>query len=585
MNKFIGNKISGKISEYYVVEELNDGDLGANGILLKVKETTKDVFYVAKILNNSKKINRFVTEYTLQGNTSSPFIVKALDTGRIIDGKKSKDFYIMNLYECNYRRLITKGDSNYAHDYCKRLKYILDICEALKYIHLEGNFHRDLKPENILFDKQNDRVLLGDFGLVYVGGGNGTTDDTPIGNFDYHAPEQKINGAREFGSFTDIYALGLIINETFTGEIPSGTEYITIGQVYKPFAFLDKIVSRMIIQDYTKRLSDIREVIDCINDGVESIKEYEEAIYDKIKLELIDNGVAVSDDCKKQIYDDVVLANSIFDGIKRNDLNEKTYKNINYNYHCNIAYNTKQIVYNSFVTYRIYHIIYEKFLYESETDINLAEITELEVKKEEIGKIKSIFKRFEKVNMNFRHFAFEGVRFFLALKNYHIKEVFERINRELKLYEENLMDAPLLWIYFFLDQYEFVKSYYDYYPSSTILDLVDFNQNNFSNEVKMDNLYNDDFQKQSLQIFASALKGKYPSSNLIDNEYFEMNSIDADKFIGMIDKLFVDDGSVQCGDVLDFRKSYKKKYERNIFKMESWQLSNVNMFLKANKII
>ena len=49
--------------------------------------------------------------------------------------------------------------------------------------------------------------------------------------------------------------------------------------------------------------------------------------------------------------------------------------------------------------------------------------------------------------------------------------------------------------------------------------------------------------------------------------------------------MFVDDGSVQCGDVLGFRKLYKKKYERNIFKMESWQLSNVNTFLKANKII
>lgn len=584
MNNYINRLIEGNKSKYYIIEELTDGNLGANGLLYKVKDISCDNFYVAKILNNNK-LNRFVTEYTLQGNTKSPFIVKTLDIGKIGEGKKSKEFYIMDLYECNYRHLITKYDINYVRDGHKKLKYILDICEALKYIHLEGNYHRDLKPENILFDSKNDKVLLGDFGLVYVDGGNQTADDTPIGNFDYHAPEQKINGARIFGPYTDIYALGLIINETFTGEIPSGTDYVTIGDVYKQFSFLDALVSKMIVQDYSKRLDNIREVIDYIKNGIVNLNEFEDSVNEKIKFELEDEGITVSDECKKQIFDDILIANSFFEGIKRNNINQKKIKNINFNYHCNVTYNTKTRIYNSFTIYRIYHMIYDIFIYESGTDIKSEDIVDYKVSKEEIDKIMNIFKKYDKVNLNFKRYEREGIKLFLSIKNYHAEEIFERIDREIKRYEENLIDAPLLWIYFYLDQYGFVKMYYDYYPESDILDFIDFNHNNFSNQSKMDNLYNEDFQLQKLKIFVDALNSKYLSAKLLDNEHFEMDCKDTEKFLNLIDERFVDDGSVQCGDVIDFRNAFEKKYDRNVFKIDSGQLFNVNTFLKANNII
>jgi serine/threonine protein kinase len=75
-----------------------------------------------------------------------------------------------------------------------------------------------------------------------------------LANFQYAAPEQRTRG-RDVTSKADIYALGLILNEMFTGDIPSGTGFKTVVSVAPNYAFLDGLIEAMIKQDPEQRPS------------------------------------------------------------------------------------------------------------------------------------------------------------------------------------------------------------------------------------------------------------------------------------------------------------------------------------------
>ena len=90
------------------------------------------------------------------------------------------------------------------------------------YIHGHGVVHRDLKPENIMVDDQ-DHIKLVDFGIA----GKRTRAESHLRNFskamgtpDYVSPEQ-VKGKRGDGR-SDIYALGVILYEMLTGQVPFG---------------------------------------------------------------------------------------------------------------------------------------------------------------------------------------------------------------------------------------------------------------------------------------------------------------------------------------------------------------------------
>jgi serine/threonine-protein kinase len=85
------------------------------------------------------------------------------------------------------------------------------ICAGLAAAHDRGIIHRDLKPANIMLDRDG-RVRLMDFGLAAIGG----VDDVRAGTPAYMAPEQ-LNGTG-VSIRSDIYALGLVLYELFTGK-------------------------------------------------------------------------------------------------------------------------------------------------------------------------------------------------------------------------------------------------------------------------------------------------------------------------------------------------------------------------------
>jgi eukaryotic-like serine/threonine-protein kinase len=128
-------------------------------------------------------------------------------------------FISMELVEGqDLRRILRKGGAlvwDEAYDVC------LQIAEGLQAIHQAGVIHRDLKPANIMRDPQGV-IRVMDFGIAKAfqeesdPGLTGT--DKIVGSPDYMSPEQVRGGTLDARS--DIYALGILIYEVFTGRVP-----------------------------------------------------------------------------------------------------------------------------------------------------------------------------------------------------------------------------------------------------------------------------------------------------------------------------------------------------------------------------
>ncbi len=90
----------------------------------------------------------------------------------------------------------------------------LQICSGLKEAHAQGIVHRDLKPENVMIDGQGN-VKIMDFGIARSMEAGTRLTGSMVGTPAYMAPEQVAGKPVDYR--TDIYSLGLMLYEMFTG--------------------------------------------------------------------------------------------------------------------------------------------------------------------------------------------------------------------------------------------------------------------------------------------------------------------------------------------------------------------------------
>ena len=99
-----------------------------------------------------------------------------------------------------------------------------DFGSALDYAHVHGFVHRDIKPSNVMLRQASNparpEVVLMDFGIAKIQDAQTSLTGTgAIGTISYMAPEQ-ISAASAVDGRADIYALGVVLFEALTGELP-----------------------------------------------------------------------------------------------------------------------------------------------------------------------------------------------------------------------------------------------------------------------------------------------------------------------------------------------------------------------------
>jgi serine/threonine protein kinase len=192
-------------------------------------------------------------------------IISVLDCG--LTGGKAP-FYVMPLYARNLRDCMRNG---IRED--KVLGIFGQILDAVEAAHLHGIRHRALKPENILLDEAGEEVVVADFGTapfeeVALWSAASSDASDRLKEFPYAAPEQKYRGGH-VDAKADVFALGLILKEIFTGTVPDNWGQPTIEEFSRNFAYLDWVVARMTKDDPAKRSSVTQVKRELIARGIE----------------------------------------------------------------------------------------------------------------------------------------------------------------------------------------------------------------------------------------------------------------------------------------------------------------------------
>jgi TM2 domain-containing membrane protein YozV len=147
--------------------------------------------------------------------------------------------------------------------------FLREIGKGLSYLHECGIVHRDLKPSNIFYE--NGYVKIGDYGLTKaISTSRHVSHTITVGTVHYMAPEI---GAGRYDRSVDIYALGILLYEMLTGQVPflgaSPAEILMkhmtavpdLTNIEEPFA---RVIRRALAKDPAERYQTVQEMVEDI---------------------------------------------------------------------------------------------------------------------------------------------------------------------------------------------------------------------------------------------------------------------------------------------------------------------------------
>lgn len=203
-----------KLGPYSLLNKIGEG--GFSQVWRGIHRTTK-MNVAIKVINKYRedlKMEQVYREIDNMKLLDHPYIAKMYE---VIE--QGKNVYIIMEYLENgtlHQEIVKNGPLEET----KARKYLLQLLEAVKYIHDHDLIHRDIKAENILIDR-NSNIRLTDFGFS----NSMSVAKTVCGSPSYVSPEMITNS--DYNGKTDIWSIGILLYFMLAGFYPFVSSSIT----------------------------------------------------------------------------------------------------------------------------------------------------------------------------------------------------------------------------------------------------------------------------------------------------------------------------------------------------------------------
>jgi hypothetical protein len=211
----------GGMAEVYRARDANGRE-----VAVKVLRTSSE---------GAESVKRFEREAAIIAGFDHPNIVKLFDYRITSDGTRVMIMeYVPGL---SLSAHVPEGGAPFD----QALDVLRDLCLALDYAHARGVVHRDIKPANVLVEALGGkpprwRAVLTDFGIAKIDATTQLTRSQLIGTVTHMSPEQ-IRDPAHVDQRSDIYSLGVLAYQLFTGEVPfdaRGATAVLLAHLQQP---------------------------------------------------------------------------------------------------------------------------------------------------------------------------------------------------------------------------------------------------------------------------------------------------------------------------------------------------------------
>lgn len=206
-----------RLGNYQILEEIGRGGMG---VIYRARQRhSRRIVALKRVLSyhadSRETLARFRREAEAAASLDHPNILPIYEVGQSEDGLP---FFSMKFAAGGS---LVESRHPLRNDPRRSVALMAKVARAVQYAHSRGILHRDLKPGNILLDGRGE-PLVSDFGLAkWLDAASDLTRTLTIfGTPGYIAPEQAQGPAKNLTATADIYSIGAVLFDLFTGRPP-----------------------------------------------------------------------------------------------------------------------------------------------------------------------------------------------------------------------------------------------------------------------------------------------------------------------------------------------------------------------------